>query len=270
MRPFLKWLGNKHRLLNEIQQHLNSDNCLIEPFAGSGAVFLGTNFKNYILGDQNKDLINLYRFLAKDGHNFIQYSKKLFTEVNNSADAYYEFREQFNTTSNKRKKSALFLYLNRHGYNGLCRYNLSGGYNVPFGKFIKPYFPEKEMIFFHEKSKNALFHSSDFEKTMSLAQAGDVIYCDPPYSPLSSSANFTSYTKQSFNEQGQKKLASLAEALSNKNITIIISNHDTKQTRDYYKNAQSIHSFSVPRMISCKGNKRKPIKELLAIYQPKQ
>lgn len=266
MRPFLKWLGNKHKLLPIIQEHLNSSHCLIEPFAGSCAIFLGTGFNKYILSDQNKDLISLYKILSKEGEPFIHYCKKLFTKENNSSESYYQFREQFNITPNKRLKAALFLYLNRHGYNGLCRYNSTGGYNVPFGTFQLPYFPEKEMLHFHERSKNVDFYSNDFEKTMHMASPGDLIYCDPPYVPLTASASFTSYTKQSFNETHQIRLVGAAEKLANEGTSIIISNHDTEITRDYYKNAKQIISFPVSRVISCKGSKRTPVKELLAIY----
>tara|TARA_B110000908_G_C10144847_1_gene398546 strand:+ start:97 stop:903 length:807 start_codon:yes stop_codon:yes gene_type:complete len=268
MRPFLKWLGNKHSSLHKIQIHLPQAQRLIEPFTGSAAIFLATNYSSYLLGEQNKDLITLYKILAKDGEKFIKKAKIMFDGSHNNETDYYQCRQEFNASENLNRKAILFLYLNRHGYNGLCRYNGDGGYNVPFGRYVKPYFPEKELLFFYEKTKNAEFVVSDFKKTMRQATSGDVIYCDPPYVPLSASASFTAYTQKGFGEKQQQALVSLAETIVNKNITIIISNHDTELTREYYKNASLIQSFPVKRVLSCKGNKRKPVEELLAIYTP--
>ncbi len=265
MRPFLKWLGNKHRSLSEIKPRLPNGKRLIEPFTGSGAIFLNTDFEEYILGEQNKDLVALYKILALEGHVFIKYAKKLFITKNNNEASYYAFREEFNTTSNQRKKAALFIYLNRHGYNGLCRYNQSGGYNVPFGRYVKPYFPTLEMEYFSRKAINASFNVADFQQTMQLAQSGDVVYCDPPYVALSKTANFTGYTKHPFGEKEQELLRDLAETLANKNISVIISNHDTELTRQYYKNA-TLYSFNVSRAISSNIKKRQPVKEILAVY----
>jgi len=265
MRPFLKWLGNKYRCINHLNQHFSPSKRLIEPFAGSAAVFLNTDYPNYLLGEQNQDLINLYKLVAEEGELFINYAKKLFTQNNNQEDRYYQLRDKFNKSKSKRVRSALFLFLNRHGYNGLCRYNSSGGFNVPFGRYVKPYFPEKELFFFHEKAQQAQFNIDDFQTTMLHAESGDLIYCDPPYVPLSASANFTGYTSSPFAEKEQLLLAQLAEDLANKNITVIISNHDTACSRKLYQNA-TIHSFPVKRTISCQVNSRKPVHELIAIF----
>lgn len=266
MRPFLKWLGNKYRSLNEIRLHLSPKKRLIEPFAGSGAVFLNTDYDSYLIAEQNQDLITLYKTLAQEGDKFINYTQKLFVKENNCEKTYYQLREKFNTTSNPRLKSALFLYLNRHGYNGLCRYNSQGGFNVPFGRYSKPYFPQAEMKYFIEKATKADFRCMDFKKTLAEASTDDIVYCDPPYIPLSASADFTAYTKLGFNETDQRELANMAEQLANKNIGVIISNHDTELARELYINAE-IHSFSVSRVVGASANSRKPVQELLAIYR---
>ena len=186
--------------------------------------------------------------------------------MHNNEVAFYKLREEFNTTTNIKRKAVLFIYLNRHGYNGLCRYNSSGGFNVPFGRYIKPYFPEKELYFFAEKAKQVDFIHSDFQHTFSKTTAADVVYCDPPYVPLSASASFTAYTHSAFGETQQKQLAQLAEESANKNATVVISNHDTEITREYYKNASHIYSFPVKRLISSNTAQRVPVQELLAIY----
>lgn len=148
MKPFLKWPGGKYRQVGRICKQLGDGNRLVEPFAGSAALFLNTDFKYYLLADSNSDLINLYQQLQSEGESFIQYCQKFFNTRNNNKDVYYEYRSRFNRTDNLRLKSALFLYLNRHGYNGLCRYNSKGDFNVPFGRYERPYFPYREMHFF--------------------------------------------------------------------------------------------------------------------------
>ena len=160
-RAFLKWAGGKYSLVEDINARLSQASkhaeTLVEPFVGAGSVFLNSNFKHYLLNDINADLINLYKELKRSPDEFISDSKKLFVDLNNHPDAYYEYRVQFNKSNDVYERAMLFLYMNRHGYNGLCRYNLKGIFNVPFGKYKKPYFPEKEMYFFAEKAQKATF-----------------------------------------------------------------------------------------------------------------
>ena len=129
IRPFLKWAGGKYRIIERIRELLPEGERLVEPFVGSGAVFLNTRYPTYLLADSNPDLINLYRILQTEGEAFIAYCKRNFTARNNSPESYYRLRDVFNTTRDLRRKSALFVYLNRHGYNGLCRYNAKGRFN---------------------------------------------------------------------------------------------------------------------------------------------
>lgn len=265
-RPFLKWAGNKYRIIDRVRQALPKGKRLIEPFAGSAAVFLNTDYDHYIINDNNPDLIHLYNILKKDGFSFIKKCAYYFTERFNNEEQYYKLRQTFNDTSDVYKRAVLFVYLNRHGYNGLCRYNLKGGYNVPFGRYKSPYFPEKEMLIFHEKAQNAEFVLSSFEQIIQSAKKGDVIYCDPPYVPLSLSANFTSYSKGGFDLEKQQQLADLANDLSDKGIPILISNHNTAFTRKAYDNANKIMKFHVQRFISCNGKKRGKAGELLALF----
>jgi DNA adenine methylase len=155
--------------------------------------------------------------------------------------------------------------MNRHGYNGLCRYNLKGGYNVPFGRYKKPYYPEKELWNFAEKSQKATFTNHCFRKTFESTKRGDVIYCDPPYAPLSPTASFTSYSGQGFKLKDQEELALLAERASADNIPVLISNHDLELTRRLYQGAQ-LTEIQVKRTISQKAGKRLKVGELLALY----
>lgn len=241
-------------------------NRLVEPFTGSGAVFHNTDYPAYLLAEGNKDLVQLFQQLQLQQESFISYCKSFFKPTNNESERYYELREQFNQCTNPRRRSALFLYLNRHGYNGLCRYNLKGIYNVPFGRYVKPYFPEKEMRFFYQKSTCATFIHSDFQKTILRATPGDLVYCDPPYSPLIQGSNFSAYTHKKFGVQEHKILADLAKDAAGRDITVIISNHDTAFTRALYQGAE-FHSFGVKRFISCHTENRLPVTELLAIFR---
>jgi DNA adenine methylase len=266
-KPFLKWAGNKFRCIETILKSFPSAKRLIEPFTGSGAIFVNSNFQNYLLAEKNNDLITLFKYLQTEGENYINYCEQFFSSEYNCADHYYELRNQFNQSTNLKLRSALFLYLNRHGYNGLCRYNQSGFYNVPFGLYRKPYFPRQEMNYFHQKSKHATFLQSDFRDTFKQAECGDLIYCDPPYVSLSNSANFSSYTNKKFMEQDQIDLARLAMISSEEGITVIISNHDTEFTRHHYRNSEII-SFPVKRSISCLAKNRYPAQELVAIFRP--
>lgn len=266
VRSPLKWAGGKYRVFEKIDKKLPDGYRLIEPFVGSAAIFLNTDFDKYTLNDKNKDLIDFYRTLKKEGSDFIEHCRSYFIAKNNTSKKYYKYRDEFNSTTDKEIKPALFLYLNRHSYNGLCRYNLSGKFNVPFGKNNKPYFPDKELAYLSKKLKKAKLQNKDFLKIMGEAVAGDVIYCDPPYVPINNTSNFTSYIAKGFSIEEQKKLATMAGELSKKGIPVLISNHATDFTKEIYADSVT-EVFSVRRFISCNGEKRLKIDEILAFYK---
>jgi DNA adenine methylase len=263
-RPFLKWAGGKYRILDKLAPHLKGRK-LIEPFVGSGAVFLNQSFDQYLLGDINPDLINLYQCLKQEKGQFISYAKSFFVSDYNARDVYSQIRDEFNQGVKGRRRAAMFIYLNRHGFNGLCRYNKSGGFNVPFGRYVRPYFPEKEMLHFLVVAKKATFVCDTFSALMNRSRRGDVVYCDPPYVPLSPTASFTSYAAQGFSYDQQVELAFRAQHLADRGVKVVISNHDNAITRKIYEHAK-IESFPVRRFISCDGDKRGNAKELLAVY----
>ena len=269
-RAFLKWAGGKYALVEHINALLPKGNKLIEPFVGAGSVFLNTEYSKYLLNDINPDLIALYQLLKQHPKDLIADCKTLFCTHNNQENQYYGLREEFNSAQDPWQRSILFVYLNRHGYNGLCRYSSKGRFNVPFGRYKKPYFPEDEMWFFAEKSRSATFTCLPFEKAFSRARKGNIIYCDPPYLPLSQSASFTTYSKHGFDTQSQEQLSRIAKhTADNRKIPVLLSNHDTPDTRALYKDAE-LMSFEVKRTISQKGESRKPVKEVLALFNVKQ
>ncbi|MCG9770642.1 Dam family site-specific DNA-(adenine-N6)-methyltransferase [Pseudoalteromonas piscicida] len=271
MRSPLKWPGGKKRVLQHIRSALpiSEGRRLVEPFVGGGSVFLNLDFKEYLLCDTNNDLISLYKSVKKDPQIFKRDARILFTESNNSQDRYYRIREQFNGETDPYLRSIFFLYLNRHGYNGLCRYNMSGGYNVPFGRYKKPYFPEVEIDFLAYKLERATFIASDFEVAFNNLRRDDVVYCDPPYSPINRTSNFTAYSGAAFSDDDQIRLVQCAIKAKKEGIDTLISNHLTPFTENLYSSADYRKLFSVQRSISQNGKRRNKVEEILALYSKK-
>lgn len=269
MRSALKWAGGKKKVVNEIASLLpiKGKKRLVEPFVGGGSVFLNLEFDEYLLVDMNKDLINLFNIIKTQSTEFIADSQKFFCEENNLPEKYYDIRRQFNLSQDPYERSLLFLYLNRHGYNGLCRYNKSGGYNVPFGRYKHPYFPLEELQYFSKKAQKATFVQGDFETAFSQLKSDDVVYCDPPYSPINPTSNFTAYAGNSFTDEDQKRLVTCAEIAKRKKIPTLISNHYVDFTRELYQGASKKKLFQVQRTISQKGKGRIKVKEILALYK---
>ena len=268
-RAFLKWAGGKYRLTDEINRHLPKKACLVEPFVGAGSVFLNTHFERYLLADINPDLINLFNTVKHDVNSYLHAVDELFHHKNaNTAQFYYQKRAQFNASQDPFERSVLFLYLNRFGYNGLCRYNQKREYNVPFGAYKSHHFPEKELRFFAEKAQRATFICADFHQTFQylLEHKDDyAVYCDPPYAPIQQETNFTNYAGGGFSLVQQQQLANYANQLKRQGIPVLISNHDTDFTREIYRGAQ-LKSFSVQRNISQSADARVKVKELFALF----
>ncbi|PKG75593.1 DNA adenine methylase [Shewanella sp. Choline-02u-19] len=265
-RAFLKWAGGKFKLIEFLTGHLPQGDRLVEPFVGAGSVFLNTDYDRYLLCDINQDLINLYKIVQSDPEKYIKAAKALFVPEMNEKEAYYKVRTSFNETKDPFKRSVYFLYMNRHGFNGLCRYNRKGGFNVPFGSYKKPYFPENEIRAFSVKAQCAEFRCIGYEQAIDMTQNGDVVYCDPPYAPLSSTASFTTYVGTGFSLDDQALLARKSRHTAiERGIPVLISNHDIPLTRELYHGA-TFDSIKVQRNISQKGSSRKKVDELMALY----
>jgi DNA adenine methylase len=269
IRSPLKWAGGKKRVVDDILKimPIKNKNRLIEPFVGGGSVFLNTNFDEYLLIDMNNDLIELFNIIKYQTVDFIKDAAPFFKGNCNQADTYYTLRQTFNDSNDPYERSLLFLYLNRHGYNGLCRYNKRGGYNVPFGRYKHPYFPEVELQFFAEKAQRATFLQGDFATAFEAIQANDVIYCDPPYSPINRTANFTAYAGNAFTDADQQRLVECAVHAKTQGVPTVISNHHLDFTRQLYNKADKKSFFQVQRSISQQGKGRVKVKEVLALYK---
>ena len=269
MRSALKWAGGKKKVVHEIANLLpkKGKKRLVEPFVGGGSVFLNLDFDEYLLIDLNKDLINLFNIIKDQPKEFISDAQSFFKGDNNHPEEYYELRRKFNQSNDPYERSLLFLYLNRHGYNGLCRYNKSGGYNVPFGRYKHPYFPNEELHYFSKKAQKAIFIQGDFETAFCQLRSEDVVYCDPPYSPINPTSNFTAYAGNSFTDKDQRRLVECAKLAKGQNIPTLISNHYVDFTRELYKDATKSKLFQVQRSISQKVKGRIKVKEILALYK---
>ncbi|EAW3914876.1 DNA adenine methylase [Salmonella enterica] len=259
MTTILKWAGNKTAIMPQLKKHLPAGPRLVEPFAGSCAVMMATEYPHYLVADINPDLINLYRTIAEDCENFILRAKAVF-ESFCIAENYYRVREAFNYDHeiNTFHRAVYFLYLNRHSYRGLCRYNQSGGFNVPYGNYKKPYFPEAEIRNFAEKAKRATFICASFDETLNMLQPGDVIYCDPPYD-----GTFSGYHTAGFTEGDQYHLASILERRASEGYPVIVSNSDTSLTRSLYRNFTR-HRITAKRSMGVAAGDSKSAAEIIA------
>ena len=157
------------------------------------------------------------------------------------------------------ERAALFLYLNRHCYRGLCRYNLSGQFNVPFGNYKRPYFPHAEILTFAEKARRATFICASYDETLAMLQAGDVVYCDPPYD-----GTFTAYHTAGFGEDDQYHLASILERRSSEGHPVVVSNSDTSLTRSLYRNF-ILHGIVTKRSMGIDEGGGKSAVEIIAV-----
>ena len=249
--PPLKWAGGKRWLVPHIQSYWvkHSHQRLVELFCGSLAITLGLKPKKALLNDINLPLIHFFESLKK--------GLVVSSQFKNSEDFYYKARKKFNDLLNKEiltdKTAELFYYLNRTGYNGLCRFNSRGEFNVPFGKYKKINY-KKDFLVYKTVFKTWTFSCLDFEQ-LKINQK-DFIYADPPYD-----VEFTKYSPQDFSFEDQERLAKF---LSKHKGPVIISNQATPRIKKLYKKLGfKLRFLQAPRRISCTGD-RSPAKEVLA------
>jgi len=265
--PFLKWAGGKRQLLSQIDLYIpKSFNKYIEPFVGGGALFFYLLPKNAILNDINQDLINTYRVIKENVSELITSLKK----HKNEEEYFYKIRsvdrnlDEFKTWSDVEKASRI-IYLNRCCYNGLYRVNSKGYFNAPFGKYKNPKICNEENLkLVHKVLKDVKLMNTSFELCLNYAKKDDFIYFDPPYVPISESANFTSYTKSSFKKEDQIKLFNVFKELDQKGCKLLLSNSYNEFILKLYKNYQ-INIVYAKRAINSNPDKRGEIKELLII-----
>lgn len=260
--PFLKWAGGKRKLISQYEPFFPSRIArYFEPFLGGGAVFFHLAPKTAFLSDSNDALVALYRVVKDDVDRLIAKLK----EHKNEEAYYYRVRALSPDTLSPVERAARFVYLNKTCYNGLYRVNSKNEFNVPFGKYKKPRICDEERL----RSASALLANatltvSDFADAVEPAKKGDFVYFDPPYAPLTKTANFTSYTDKGFGEEEQVRLAETVARLAKKNVSVMVSNSDTPRIRDLYR-AFRIVEVQAARAINSKGNGRGKVTELLVI-----
>jgi DNA adenine methylase len=270
-KPFVKWAGGKRQLLPEIEKHLPEKfNCYFEPFLGGGALLFhlldeNQKLKGYV-SDLNSDLVLAYVTIRDKIEDLLKslqkHSDKYFS---NSKNYYYSIRET-NPKSQVEKVSRL-LFLNRTCFNGLYRVNSKGKFNVPLGRYSNPNIVQEENLraVHHFLNKNKIsIKCQDFATTVDNAKKGDFVYFDPPYQPVSKTANFTSYTNNNFGLNDLKRLAKVSSYLAKKGVKVLLSNSSSKQVSDLFsKKDWNIEKIEANRAINSDSKKRTGHFELL-------
>lgn len=269
VKPILKWAGGKRRLLNILKSELpDSWTNYFEPFAG-GLAFLSHLYSdqritNAVISDLNRDLIDFYTVIRDSPEDFLNELSTI--EYHNNRDDYYSCRDHFNRIHNgnrKMEKAVLFMYLNRHSYNGLWRVNSNGEFNVPMGKYPSVNYPGPEEIRnFSIMLGTVTLKACDYRVSVNNAEKGDFIYFDPPYEPESISANFTSYNTGGFNRLNQEELSRLCNELDARKVRFMLSNSDTPVIRSLYGRFR-FKKINVTRSINSVGEKRSGNNELV-------
>jgi DNA adenine methylase len=261
-RPVLKWAGGKTQLLGAIVDKLPAQiDTYYEPFVGGAAVFFALatagRFKRAVLSDRNPDLIDVYRALADDAGAVVRALRRFKYDE----EEYYRVREQ--RPRSLVQRAARMIYLNKTGYNGLYRVNRSGQFNVPFGRYKNPKIcDEHNLLEAGVLLAGVRIEVADFEEICGRAEPGDAVYLDPPYVPVSKTANFTAYDRHAFGYDEQRRLAIAFEALSTRGVHALLSNSDTPFTRELYA-AFERDVVPVPRPINSRPGGRGPVPELL-------
>lgn len=287
-RPFLKWAGGKTQLIDEIEKVLpkdiiNKKFTYIEPFVGSGAVLFWMlerfpKMEKAVINDINSDLINTYRVIANDAKNLINILQDLHTEYHLLAgiedkqkENYLAKRDLYNSrNSDKTTQAALFIYLNKTGFNGIYRVNSNNFYNVPKGSSTTPPICDKEnLLAVNEALQKVEILEGDYQNTLDKATENTLFYFDPPYKPLSETSSFTSYTKENFNDYEQIRLKEFCTLLVQKGHKWILSNSDLKGKNiednffDELYQDFNINRVMARRNLNAHGDKRGKLSELL-------
>ena len=261
MSPLLKWPGGKRRLVSKIISIFPKDyseRVYHEPFLGGGAIFFTIKPNRGTINDVNSRLINFYRVVRDWPEELIKEASKYRYDK----ETFYKLREKFNRDNLPIIESAaIFLYLNKTGYNGLYRENTKGLFNVPFGRYNNPtIIPEREILDASSILKKVSIHNEDFSYVIDVAKRGDLVYFDPPYIPISRTSNFTSYSNEGFRYNEQIKLSELCEELDKRGVLFLLSN--TVPAIEFYEKFKKL-TVQVNRPINSKSTGRGPITEIL-------
>jgi len=270
-KPFVKWVGGKRQLMQELENNFPKKfGTYHEPFLGGGAVMFNLLTKDPLLScnvsDFNSDLILAYVTIRDKVGKLIEslenHSKNYHKD---SVEYYYHIRKQ--EPKQQIEKVSRLLFLNKTCFNGLYRVNKKGQFNVPLGRYTNPNIVNKENLTAVSKilqSEKIKISCRDFEAVLDDAKKGDLVYFDPPYQPVSSTANFTSYTHRDFTEDDLERLADLGDQLNSKGCHVLLSNSNSKTVKDFFsKKHWKISSIDANRAINSNAQKRTGHKEII-------
>lgn len=268
---FAKWAGGKKQLIRQFEQFFPKQiTNYHEPFVGGGSIAFHV-LKKYKtnkvhLSDTNEELVNCYNVI-KDNVKELIWSLKQYAKRHDKI-FYYQIRDKDVSKLSRIQRAARFIYLNKTCFNGLYRVNKAGGFNVPIGSYKNPSIVQEKDLQEISKllKKNVTVKKSSFENVLNRAKKGDFIYFDPPYYPVQKNS-FTTYTKDNFLDEEQKKLAHIFKKLDQRGCYIMLSNSDTDFIKKLYQD-YNISIVKARRMINCDATKRGAINELVVTNYP--
>lgn len=260
--PFVKWAGGKRQLIPQIRERMPEQfNNYYEPFVGGGAVIFELLPENALINDINRALINAYQMICDHPKEFLQEINRLDAEMwENGKEYYYSLREHYNDKLMRDEfdveLAALFVFINKHCFNGLYRVNGKGLFNVPYNNSRRSSVEEQSIMEISEYLRNVTIISGDFEVACDGASAGDFVFIDSPYAPLNPTS-FESYTKEGFDIESHRRLANLFDELTARGCYCMLTNHNTELINELYGNkGYTIDVVSVKRMINSDASNR--------------
>lgn len=265
--PVLKWAGGKRQLLDTLIPLVPKDySVYCEPFVGGGALFFALQPQSACINDVNYELIRVYTVIKNDVDALIEQLK----QFQNNKDQFYEIRswdrnKDKYTHLSDIEKAARIIYLNRTCFNGLFRVNASGEFNVPFGNYANPNIvnePVLRAISFYFNNSEIVFNAVDYAEILKNLPDNAFVYLDPPYDPVSVTANFTSYTKDGFSRDEQIRLRKCCDELNERGIKFMLSNSATDFICDQYSK-YNIEIISAKRLVGADASKRGRIQEVI-------
>jgi DNA adenine methylase len=269
-KPFVKWVGGKRQLLKQFRDLYPQDfdpvkNQYFEPFVGGGAVFFDLQPCNATLSDWNEELVTTYKTIRDDVEALIEDLKKQKYEK----EFFLKVRAKNPKKLSPLKVASRFIYLNRTCFNGMYRVNKSGGFNVPFGRYTNPKIcDEVNLRNVSRLLQNVEIEHRSYVEVLEHAQAGDFIYFDPPYYPVSKTSSFTSYNADAFLEKEQKELCDVFKQLHDRGCKVMLSNSDTPFIREIYGKLGSginIKTVQAGRNINSNSSGRGKVLEVVVV-----
>lgn len=260
--PFVKWAGGKRQLITQIRERMPEKyNDYYEPFVGGGAVMFDLLPANAQINDINKALINTYRTICNEPDAFLKEVNRLDNDMwEDGKKYYYTIREHYNDKLMRSEYdvelAALFVFINKHCFNGLYRVNGKGLFNVPYNNSRRVSVDEDVIIATSEYLRGVTIIDGDFEQACKNAKKGDFVFIDSPYAPLNPTS-FESYTKEGFDIESHKRLAKLYDELTARGCYCMLTNHNTELINELYGNKDyKIDVVSVKRMINSDASNR--------------